>query len=94
MAQPAELGSGLQDPTPGGTPIEGRRALNSGVSVAEGLKAVEPKPEVAPRANAAEPIGPPVAEATVGATPQAPEGSEDGPVPALLPLRRPQAPLP
>ena len=67
-------------PQAGGTPIEAgaRRELEAGgTSVAEGLRAVEPRPEVAPRANAAEPLGEPVAEAEVGASPDAPDESEE-----------------
>jgi len=63
-------------PLPGGTPIQ-RAELTSGVSVAEGVAAVQPREEVARRANAAEPIGPPVAEAEVGASPEATEESEE-----------------
>jgi hypothetical protein len=63
-------------PLPGGTPIQ-RPELTSGVSVAEGVAAVQPREEVARRANAAEPLGPPVAEAEVGASPEASEGSEE-----------------
>ena len=61
-----------------GTPINGpARVLEPGrVSVAEGVAAVQPRKEVARRANAAEPIGPVVAEADVGASPEAPDESE------------------
>jgi len=69
----------LEAAAPGGTPIERKALETGGVSVAQGLRAVEPRGEVAPRSNAAEPLGAPVAEAEVGASPEAPAESEAEP---------------
>lgn len=64
-------------PPPGGTPIDEEE--RGGTSVRQALAAVAPPSEAAPRrANAAEPVGAPVAELEVGAGPAVPaEGSDE-----------------
>ena len=80
---------------PAGEPIAATPATltEGGVSVADGLDAVQRERVALPRANAAEPIGPPIATAP-GASPDAPdEESEDvtGP-PDTVPSAEPGVP--